>query len=187
MRTSRASFLAAAAAMAVAPRALAAAPSDADLANARLLVAVELLLLDFYGRAAKTRHFGSAGRDAVARARFNEQEHLDAVSLILTNAGQPPATAGDIDFTYPKNAFASLGKTVELGRALERLAAGAYLGAVASSVDRALALPLARIAASEAQHLTVFEQEATGHALGESFPEALTIQAASDSLAEYTG
>ena len=181
-------FLGLAAAAAVAPSAaLAAAPSDADLANARLLVVVELLLLDFYARAAKAGRFGVRGRDALARARFNEQEHLASVSLVLTNAGQTPATADDIDFTYPKDAFASLGKTAAVGRDLERLAAGAYLGAVDSAVDRTLALPLARIAASEAQHLAVFQQEATGHALGPSFPEALTIQAASDALAGYTG
>lgn len=188
MQMSRTGFLAAALGLAVAPTAaLAAAPSDADLANARLLVAIELLLLDFYGRVAKTSFFGRPGRDAAARARFNEQEHLASVSLVLTNAGQTPATADDIDFTYPKGAFASLGKTAAVGRDLERLAAGAYLGAVDSAVDRTLALPLARIAASEAQHLAVFQQEATGHALGQSFPEALTIQAASDALAGYTG
>lgn len=188
MQLSRTGFLAAAAGLALAPgAALAASPSDADLANARLLVAIELLLLDFYGRASKAGRFGVRGRDALSRARFNEQEHLAAVSLILTNAGQEPATAADIDFSYPRDAFASVGKTAAVGRDLERLAAGAYLGAVASAVDRTLALPLARIAASEAQHLSIFEQEATGHGLGRSFPDVLTIQDASDSLAGYTG
>ena len=188
MQLSRTGFLAAAAGLAIAPRAaLAAAPAAADLANARLLVAIELLLLDFYGRAAKAGRFGARGRDALRRARFNERQHLDAVSLILTNAGQAAATADEIDFAYPKDAFASAGRTAAVGRDLERLAAGAYLGAVDSSVDRTLALPLARIAASEAQHLTVFMEERTGHALGQSFPDALTIEEASDSLAGYTG
>jgi hypothetical protein len=189
---SRTGFIGFAAAAVLAPRAASGAltasgPADPDLANARLLVAVELLLLDFYARAAKAVRFGPAGRDAVARARFNEQEHLGAVSQILLDAGQTPANAGDIDFSYPSDAFGSVGSAVSLARRLERLATGAYLGAVASSVDHTLTLPLARIAASEAQHLSAFAREATGHPYAASFPDALTIEQASGALGAYTG
>jgi hypothetical protein len=183
---SRTGFLAAAAALALAPSALADPPADADLAQARLLVAVELLLADFYARALKARRFGAPGDDALQRALFNETEHLAAVSGILTGAGQTAATAGDIDFSYPAKAFTSRGTIAQLALELERLALGAYLGAVAAVEASSLRLPLAQIAACEAQHVSVFAAEATGHALGGSFGEALSIDQASDALGRYT-
>jgi hypothetical protein len=183
---SRTGFLAAAAALALAPSALADVPSDGDLAHARLLVAVELLLADFYARALKAQRFGAPGGDALQRALFNETEHLAAVSGILTGAGQTAATAGDIDFSYPAKAFTSRGGVAQTALELERLALGAYLGAVAAIQAPSLRLPLAQIAACEAQHVSVFAAEATGHGLGGSFGEALSIDQASDALGRYT-
>jgi ferritin-like protein len=182
----RTSFLATLGALALAPSALADAPSDLDLANTRLLVAIELLLADFYGQAIKADKFGPEGTDALKRALFNENEHYASVSGVLTGAGQIPAVADDIDFSYPAKSFDSLAATAKLGFKLEQLALGAYLGAVAA-VNSSLKLQFAQIAASEAQHLTVFSAETTGHALGNSFPAPLTIDEASDALGEYTG
>jgi hypothetical protein len=183
---SRTGFLTAAAALVVAPSALADPPADADLAQARLLVAVELLLADFYARALKAQRFGAPGDDALRRALFNETEHLAAVSGILTGAGQTAATAGDIDFSYPAKSFDSRGGIARLGLKLEHLALGAYLGAVAAVQAQSLRLPLAQIAACEAQHVSVFAAEATGHGLGPSFGEPLSIDQASDALGRYT-
>lgn len=183
---SRTGFLAAAAAAVLAPSALADAPADADLAQARLLVAVELLLADFYARALKAARFAAPGHDDLRRALFNETEHLATVSGILTGAGQTPATAADIDFSYPAGAFDSRGSIARLALELERLALGAYLGAVAAVQAQSLKLPLAQIAACEAQHVSVFAAEATGHALGGSFGEPLSIDDASNALGRYT-
>src|SRR5690242_18338835 len=105
----RTSFLATLGVLALAPSALADAPSDLDLANARLLVAVELLLADFYGQAIKADKFGPAGKDSLQRALFNETEHYNSVAGILNGAGQTPAVAGDIDFSYPAKSFDTLG------------------------------------------------------------------------------
>ncbi len=178
--------MAGAAALAVAPRALADSSADLDLANARVLVALELLLADFYARALAARRFGAAGRDALLRAGVNEREHLAAVGGILTGAGQVPAAAGDIDFAYPRGSFDSKGAIARVGERLESLALGAYLGAVAAVSAPALRQPLARIAASEAQHLAVFRAEATGHALAQSFPDPLTIDQVSNALDLHT-
>jgi hypothetical protein len=183
---SRTGFLAAAAALVVAPSALADAPADTDLAQARLLVALELLLADFYVRALKARRFGAPGDDALHRALFNETEHLASVSGILTGAGQVAATAGDIDFSYPGKAFASRGSVARLAVELERLALGAYLGAVAAVQAASLKLQFAQIAACEAQHVSVFTSEATGHGLGASFGQPLSIDEASNELGRYT-
>jgi hypothetical protein len=170
----------------VAPSAPADAPADGDLAQARLLVALELLLVDFYARALKAQRFGAPGHDTLQRALFNETEHLAAVSEVLTGAGQPVTTAGDIDFSYPANAFASRGEVARLAVELERLALGAYLGAIAAVQAQALKLPFAQIAACEAQHVSVFAREATGHGLGASFGEPLSIDQASNALGRFT-
>jgi hypothetical protein len=168
----RASFLAGAALVVAAPRALADAPADGDLANARLLVALELLLLDFYGR---------SKLPISKRAAFNEQEHLDAVSKILTDAGQTPATADDIDFSYPKASFGDPEKATALGWTLERLTLGAYLGAVESTISPVYRNVFVRISASEAQHMEALRP------FTNSFADVLTIEQASDALSEYTG
>jgi hypothetical protein len=164
----RTAFLGTAALAAVAPAtALAAPPADQDLANARLLVAIELLLADFYGQAKKS--------DVVTRALFNEKEHYTAVAQILSGAGQTAATADDIDFSYPKKTFE------ELAVALESLALGAYLGAIDSTQSQVFRLVFARIAASEAEHLSAFTP------FRNSFADVLSIEQASDALSEYTG
>lgn len=165
----RSGFVSAAVAGAAFPGlALADPPPDLDLANARLLVTVELLLADFYSHAKKS--------ELVSRALFNEQEHYDAVAQILTGAGQTPATADDIDFGYPaKKTF------TELAVALETLALGAYLGAIDSTQSQPFRRVFARIAASEAEHLSAFQP------FRNSFPDLLTIEQASDALSEYTG
>ncbi len=183
---SRSAFLATALVAVATPTALADGAADVDLASSRLLVAVELLLADFYGRALSADRLGAAGRDALLRARFNEREHLAAVSGVLLGAGQTPATAADIDFGYPARTFATRGAIARTGAKLERIALGAYLGAVAAVQSPTLRSSLARIAACEARHLTVFQAEATGHALDNSFGDALAIDAASNALGAYT-
>jgi hypothetical protein len=81
--------------------------SDSDLAYARLLVAAELLAADFYALVIAAKLFEGPALKSLKRALFNEHEHYDSVATILNDAGQPPAVAADIDFSYPKGAFAS--------------------------------------------------------------------------------
>jgi Ferritin-like domain len=166
----------------LAGRASAAVP-DGDLAYARLLVALELLSLDFYTRAIGA---GGGSQLELRRARAAERRHYDVVAAVLTAAGQVPATAQDIDFSYPRGSFTSSAAIARLGVRLESLALGAYLGAV-----RSLQTPLyrehaARAAASEGQHLSVFAGAVGGRRLGPPLPAALSIDHVSDALDAYT-
>ena len=158
---------------------------DADLAYARLLVGIEALALDFYAQALSARHFGPAAARFMRRARFNEREHYAAVAQVLTGAGQVAATAADFDFSYPAGSFASKGASVKLGAALETLSLGAYLGAVDALQTNGLQQPVARIAASEAEHLGAFRSLSGADPVGNSFPDALTIAEASDAFDLY--
>jgi hypothetical protein len=83
------------------------ATPESDLAYARLLVGAELLAADFYAQAIAAKRFsGGTARD-LKRALFNEHEHYESLSAVLSGAGQPAAVAGDLDFAYPKGSFAS--------------------------------------------------------------------------------
>lgn len=163
-----------------------AALPDNDLASLRLLVAVELLGADFYGNATKAQPYGAAGSKALARAAFNEGEHYTSLAAVLTGAGQTPATADDIDFTYPDGSFDSTAAVTKLAVDLETIFLGAYLGAIDAVQTPSLKLPLARIAANQAQHLATFSELLGRAPFDLSFPNALSIGAASDALATYT-
>jgi hypothetical protein len=177
LRSGAAAALAASGAGALARSAAADVPSDADLAYGRLLVAVELLADDFYTQALGT---GQLDTTALHEARANERAHYAGLAAILTAAGQQPATAGDIDFSYPRRAFATGAALTQLGAQLETLQLGAYLGAADTLTSEPLRGIAARIGANEAQHLTMFQP------FRASFPVALSIEQASDALGAYT-
>src|SRR5205823_11546833 len=119
-------------------------------AFARVLVATELLAIDFYTRAIESKRFTGPRLAFLRRALFNEREHYGSVAQILAGAGQIPAGQDDIDFTYPRAAFATRVSAARVGASLETLAVGTYLGAVGAFQVPALKQAAARIAASEA-------------------------------------
>jgi Ferritin-like domain len=159
---------------------------DNDLAYLRLLTAVELLGADFYGNATKARPYDRPGQALLTRAAFNEHEHYGSLAGFLTASGQTPATAEDIDFTYPRGTYASTGAVTKTAVALETIFLGAYLGAVAGVDNASLKQPLARIAASQAEHLAVFTALLGRNSFELSFPVPLTIDEASNALDAYT-
>jgi hypothetical protein len=164
----------------------AAVSSDNDLAYARLLVAVELLAIDFYQRALRSAQLGSAAAAGLRRSLTDERKHYRAIGAILLAAGETPLTAADIDFSYPRTAFGRRASLTGLGARLESLFLGAYLGAVAGFEASESKLTAARIAACEAQHLSVFTGEARGQRIGPAFPRVLTIDRASNALDAFT-
>jgi len=171
---------------ALAGAAHAAAPPDGDLAYARLFAASELLALDFYRKAIGSRQFAGAELRSLWLARAVEREHYRSAAQILSGAGQVPATAADIDFSYPRGSFGSRRAIARLGTRLEALFVAAYLGAVGGYQTEALKELAARAAASEAQHLSLFAGEVGGRRVGPAFPRPLPIDQVSDVLDRYT-
>jgi len=169
----------------LAPSAAADPLSDNDLAYARLLVGVELLAIDFYTRAIDAKKLGAKGQKLLSAALRNEKEHYQSVAAILSGAGLLPAVTADFDFTYPKTAFASRASVAKLAGQLETTMLGAYLGAVSGMQSPALVGGIGRIAANEAQHLSVFQNMLFGRPINVSFPQPLSIQQASDAMAAF--
>ena len=174
------------AASVVAPAALADPLSDNDLAYVRLLVGAELLGIDFYTRAADAKKLSSKGQKLLRAALMNEKEHYQSVAAILSGAGLVPAVSSDVDFSYPKGSFDTAGAIAKLADQLETAFLGAYLGAVAGMQSSALVGGMGRIAASQAQHLSAFQNMLFGKPINLSFPQALSIQAVSNVLDTYS-
>jgi len=177
-------LLAGGAVLGLAPTAFAAVP-DEDLAYVRLLIGVELLEVDFQARAlASSRLDPQTGR-LLRTIATQEKAHLTGLSVLVTNAGQVPATADDVDFAYPKGTFASAAKIQRLADTIETLALGAYLGAVENVQTAAWRLPLGQIAATESRHVGALAAAAGKPVLGRAFAPSLQIDAVSAALDVY--
>jgi rubrerythrin len=159
---------------------------DGDLAYLRLLVAAELLAVDFQAKALHSRKLRHDGASAVfRRMRADERAHYAHLANMLTAAGQTPATADDIDFTYPKGSFRSRSFILKLAGRLEHLLVGAYLGAVENLATPALRLPIGQIAANEAQHAGAVAALGGRSVIGKALAPALQIGSVSDALDEF--
>jgi hypothetical protein len=156
---------------------------DGDLAYLRLLVAAELLKGELEARAAGGLR--AAAARVVRRMHADDSTHYAALAALMSDAGQPPATAADIDFAYPRGSFASERSIVALAARVATLTLGAYLGALQDVQTPALRLPLGQIAANEAQHVSALEQLRGRPAIGAAFARSLRIDAASAALGEY--
>jgi ferritin-like protein len=159
---------------------------DSDLAYLRLLIAAELLGIDFQTHALaghKLRHSGAAV--VFRRMRADESAHYAHLAKLMTDAGQTPATSADIEFTYPKGSFRNQTSIVKLAARLERLMVGAYVGAVQNVVTPELRLPIGQVAANEAQHAAAVAALSGRQVIGKAFAPALQMGAVSDALDEF--
>ena len=165
-------------------RAAAAVP-DVDLSYLRLLVATELLKADFATRAGASGKLSKPAAALVQHMRKADTTHYTGLAALMSEAGQPPATSGDIDFSYPRGSFASARSTATLGWKLTSLAVGAYLGALEQVQTPSIRLPLAQIAANEAQQQSALAALVGRPAIGDAFAAALPIDVVSAALDDY--
>jgi len=158
---------------------------DADLAYLRLLIAAELLALDFQDRALASGKLHHEARSVLRKMRADENSHYTKLANLLTAAGQTPATSGDIDFSYPKRTFHGQASILRQAGQIERLLLGAHLGAVENVVTPELRLPIGQIAANEAQHEGALTELAGGAVIGRAFAPALEMAAVSNALDRF--
>lgn len=158
---------------------------DADLAYLRLLIAAELLAIDFQTQALASGKLRRGGASLARRIRADERAHYAALSNLMLAAGQTPATADDIDFSYPKGSFRSQSSVVRLAGRLEHLMVGAYVGANTSVEAPELRLLIGQIATNEARHAGALAALAGRPTLGQAFAPPLPIAAVSRALDEF--
>jgi hypothetical protein len=157
-----------------------------DLAYVRLLVALELLTIDFYGHAIGSGHLDRPTADVARLAHVNEQAHYAFLARTLAASGQTALTSADINFAYPKGGFYTASSVLDLAITLETLSMSASLGAAGSLATPALAGAIAQIAVNEAQHRTVLATADQADLFQDAFPAPMTIEEASNALDAYT-
>ena len=97
-----------------------------DVAIAKLAATAELLAMDFYTRALKSKQITKSDElGYMSSALANEKAHYAALKGVLKGA-----TPAGVKFKYPAGAFASRKSIGQLGMALETAFVGAYMGAV---------------------------------------------------------
>ena len=158
---------------------------DNDLAYLRLVIASELLAIDFYTRTLAAKKYKASAAATLRRALADEKAHYTAFAKALSAAGQTPATAADIDFTYPRGSFVSRSSIARLGVRLEGMFVGVSLGAAAGLQTEALRLQAAQIAASESRHLATFAVLTGRSPVGPAFPAALPLDLATSVLSAF--
>jgi hypothetical protein len=178
-------LLGAGAAAAVLAEPAAAALPDGDLAYLRLLIGAELLASDFQDEALQSGKLAGSVASALRHMHADERAHYAGLAQLLTAAGQTPATAGDIDFTYTANTFASQASILKVASAIETLTLGAYVGAVENVETSQLRLPIGQIGANEAQHVSALAAALGRPLIGHAFASSLSIDAVSAALDAY--
>jgi len=151
-----------------------------DPAIAGLAATAELLAIDFYGRAIRSREFRGDEADYLREARVNERDHYRALADLLGT--QAPR---DLEFRFPGGTFRTRRSIARLGVALETAFVGAYLGAVTALQSNDLKGVAASIAVNEGQHLSVFTEVLRDDPVGRSFPRALTAEQATAALRPF--
>jgi hypothetical protein len=159
-----------------------AAIGQPDVPVVTLALAAELLGAEFYTQALAAKVFGADESKYLRRALANENAHYAAMAKTLTDAGQTPGQATDFDFTFPAKGFATRKSTARLGLELETAILGIYLGGVGSLQDAGTRSLFARIAASQAQHLSFCSDIALDTPIGMSFPVPLSLEDGSAAL-----
>lgn len=169
----------------VAGSASGATPPDGDLAYLRVLIGAELLSSDFHARAIAG---GRLSADQVALLRHilaDDKAHYAGLAQLVAGAGGTPATADDIDFSYPDGAFDSAGSIAKAALDIETISLGAYLGAVQNVQTASLRLPIGQIAGNEAQHVGALSPWVGKPVVGRAFAPAWPIGVVSDALDAY--
>src|SRR5690242_8275487 len=169
-----------------AERAAAAVP-DVDLSYLRLLVATELLKADFATKAIAAGRLAGPATRVMRRMHAADAAHYAGLAALMNDAGQPPATGADIDFSYPRGSFSSARATSALAWKLTSLALGAYLGALEQVQTPSIRLPLGQIAANEAQQGSALAPLVGLQAIGGAFAPALPIEVVPPALDSYEG
>jgi hypothetical protein len=169
---------------AFAPAALAAAPAG-DLAYLRLLIAAELLAVDFYTEASARGHLKQQYAARASRIIADESEHYTLLAALMTAEGLTPATAADIDFSYPGSPFLGTASVLRFAQQLEVMLVGSYIDALANVQTPAYRQTMAQILSAEARHQSAIASLQGRPLLGASLPAPVTMAAMSDFLDKY--
>lgn len=157
-----------------------------DLEIANFALTLEYLEAEFYQLALDAGVLAEPALSYVAAIGDHENQHVDALIALITDAGGTPVEKPE--FTFPADAFSSEASIVELAGTFEPVGVGAYLGAGVLIQDPAVLAAAGSIAAVEGQHVV-----AVNDLLGvvppanTAFAEALTMDEVLAAVAPFLG
>jgi hypothetical protein len=156
--------------------------ATSDVAIAKLAATAELLAMDFYTRALKSKKITKGDElGYMSSALSNEKAHYAALKGVLKGA-----TPAGVEFKYPAGAFASRMSIGQLGMALETAFVGAYMGAVTALKSNALKGVAAEIGACESRHLSVLSNIGANQIVpAPDLPKVLTAAQATAALKPF--
>jgi len=161
--------------------------TDDELAFATFGQAAELLLADFYARAAAAKiATGLAARD-LAHGALSATEHAAPLAKLLTDAGQTAAIAEDFEFAWPDGTFAGRRAAGRTGLEIAGPLLGVYVGAAVSVSIASYRTLFTSMAANVAQQVAALSRLSGGRVVGVSFPPAVDVETASDAIEAYLG
>lgn len=163
------------------------APVGDDLGFLAFGVVGERTALTFYRRAlAAPGLFTAAERRRLSHARRAKRAHVQRLNAAL---GADAVAADDYAVDFPKSAFATRARALDLGERLEELLVGVYLNGAGYAADAGTRLLVARLLAADAQLLAVVRMLA-GKPVAAGLPMPLSTEAAGavlDELITVTG
>ena len=181
---SRRQFALSAALLALGGSEVAGAATEEDLAWLRLSASAELVAAAFCARAERARVLSRGERRRFREALAADRRHY---ALLAAAIGADAPTESDFSIGFSRRTFGSRARLLAVGARIKRTLVGLNLGGTESISNPALRALTARIAASEAAHLSYLSSLAGGAVLGAAMPRLLGVEEATAELAPFWG
>lgn len=156
-------------------------PQGDDAGYLQFGAITERAALAFYRRAVRTHHFSAAEHNRLRAGAAAKVVHVQRLTAAL---GADAPSVNDFAVVLPASAFSSRAGTLKLGRRLESLLCGVYVGAVAFTADPASRLLIGRLLTSDAQSLAMIRALAHLPA-GGGLPDPIDLETAGAQLDTY--
>ena len=162
----------------------AAAATDVDLSNVRLVCSCKRLEIYWLTQWLNTPAAAPTGdtRDLLVAIRVQDEGHYKLLAPLL---GATAPVDDDFTFTIPKGALRSSSTATGFALDLEELVVGIGVGAVSTTRDTGIAASLASVLASDAQHAGAFSSLNGAAPNPDGFIAAVGVQDAGDQLSQF--
>ena len=162
-----------------------AAAAELDLTNVRLVCSSKRLAITWYTRwinAGSAVRPDVSTRTLVLELRKQEQAHYALLAPLLN--GTAPSD-DDFDYTLPAGALRSANAATGFSLDLENLLLGTAIAASATTQDAGISESLARVAASDAQHVSALSSLAGGSPVPSGLARPVSLEDASNQLDRF--
>jgi hypothetical protein len=162
-----------------------AAPTEADLANVRLICSSKRLMINWYTRwlnTPKALGGSSTTRELLLDIRSAEQAQFGLLSPLL---GTTAPSDDDFTYTFPAGALRFPETAAKFGLDLENLMIGIGIGAAGTTSDVDVAQSIASIVGGDGQHVGALSVLNGASAVPTALPRAIGVADASAQLAQF--